>query len=167
MKKILLSLLTVGLVLCASSAFAGTASITLHNIGTGNLLTNIGPFKIIGISVQASTATNTSVVIYDSPTNGQTASLPAYTNTLTVATNQISTYTNFFGVTTLLTNVVLLDITNNLVAAAVTTRPIVWTGAAAASSTTVYSPLNLPVVFGLYFTNTAAADTVVNITYIQ
>lgn len=163
MKKYLAFLSLIASAGIASAAL--TTSISLTNIQTGNLLTNIGSFTLVSMTVTADSTTNAAVFIYDSPTNGFTYSPAQYTNIYSYQTNVITSYTDYYGNSVLLTNIEQVDVTNNLVTTVTNNYPLIARATAAGSGNTTYPNLNRPIMYGLYFTNPAVVPVTVVVTY--
>lgn len=165
MKKILASLLIIGSIVAASAA---TITVTVPPAGFTNLLSVVGGVaKITQINVTASTATNTTVAILDTPTNALTYVVPAYTNRLIYGTNYTQIYTNYFGVltTNIMTNV--LTSVSQTVAATTNNYPVRVTQSALASTTSSIDGVNYYFINGVWATNTSSGNASVTITYQQ
>lgn len=162
-------LAAIGLLLASSSAMASfTQTTTVTGAAMVNLLTLVnGSAKVSQVTIQASTATNTAVILYDCPTNALTYVNPAYTNRASYATNLITgPLTNYYGGVFYQTNMALVDVTNNVVAS--TTNSYNSFGfSSTASTSTTYSSLNLYFEHGLWVTNTTAGTAVFTIVYVQ
>jgi len=171
MKKILLSLvLAVGL-----SSQAAQITLTVLPGTMTNLLGAVnGMAKVSQIIVAASTSTNVyGIQLIDTPTNQLGYATPAYSNTVSYATNNTgwSVYTNYFGVTTTITNFTLVDVTNNVVAATTNLYPIRAQISTLGGTSTRADNVNYWFSTGIWVTNSGAVGTggpaSVTITYQQ
>ena len=119
-------------VLILGNAFGYSVTTVVQPNTMTNLLATYpsgNPAKVTQIIVSATTNANASALIYDTPTNKTVYAVPAYTNTISYFTNLPVIYTNYFG--NLATNAditgtnwVLVDNTNNVVAATTNSYPI-------------------------------------------
>lgn len=165
---------TLGLVLAgAISTDAATLSFTLTgNTATNALIPANGLITITGATVTAPSTTNALIYVYDAPltnfngiANALSYTNAPYTNTVSYLTNMIFNYTNFYGQITLLTNVVQVDNTNNLVDGSTNYYPIrIQAGALAGSS---YNIANQNYYFqnGVLLTNPSASTVTFTFTY--
>lgn len=161
MKKYILSLLLTALSL---PLFAAPQTVTV-NVGSGqysNILA--ASATVIQVTITATTATNTSVKLIDSPINALTYTNAAYTSTLSYATNVVSTYTNFFGTTTSITNFALVDATYSI-AAAVLNCPVVLQYGAIASTSAQATGVKYNFLQGIWATNTSSGSAAITIVY--
>jgi hypothetical protein len=155
-KYILTTIVALGL---SFSALADVATVTVIPATYTNLFTGYG--RITSMLITATTGTNVTATMYDTPTNSFSYVVPAYTNTISYLTNYPAVYTNYFGVTTTLTNstggtnYVLVDVPNTV---AQTTNNYVSYGLAAPASTTVTVPSpGINMMRGAWITNTSAS----------
>jgi len=159
----------IGLLLASSSAMASfTTTATVVAGGVANLLTLVnGSAKVSSVTIQANTTNNATITLFDSPTNVWTYVNPAYTNRSVYATNLIQgPFTNYYGATNYLTNLDLITVTNNVIAASTNTYNSF--GFSATTNTAVtYSSLNLYFDHGLWLTNTGTGTVVFTIVYVQ
>ena len=165
MKKLLIvSLLAVGL-----AANAGqSSSVVLALAGSfSNMLSSFsGSAKITSVVVTAPTTSHASIKMIDAITNSLTYVNPAYTMYSSYATNLITTYTNFFGATNSITNLVLVDI-STAVAISTNLNPVILTATAPTNSTIVFNPVSFFVNNGIWVTNTGPTNVTVTINYQQ
>ena len=163
MKKLLVSTL-LGLVAFASTAATVTVNVPANTMSNLMVSTTF-PIKITGVIVTATTATNTSINLMDVSSSSLRRINPAYTNTISYATNLISLWTNYYGVTFTFTNVALVRVTNNAVAAVTNTVAPTVTLSSAASASTEVNGVSYYFNYGLWATNTTTAPAAVTITY--
>ena len=152
--------------LLVSSAMADSSTKVVNSGTMTNLLTGFNnPISVQYILISAATS-NASVLIYDTPTNALTYVNPAYTNTLSYATNYNTTWTNFYGVvqTNYAPIVALIDNTNNVVAATTNSYPL-RAGVAALVGTSVQYSGNFNFNNGIWATNTSGGQATVTIVY--
>lgn len=166
LKKLSLSLL-VGFVFCFG-AQAATTSVTIPpGVMTNFTLLSQGSLKVTQVILTASTATNTTVQLWDTYTNQTLFTNAAYSNILTYVTNYVSTWTNYYGVTNKVTNTAsLVDITN-LVAGTTNSFNQAMVLSAVASTSIRVDAANYYFQNGLWITNTSSGNAVVTITYQQ
>lgn len=147
------------------SGLANTVTTTVNPNGFVNLLTAFpGSTYIKQVTISANT-TNAAVLILDTPTNALTYVNPAYTNTISYATNYITSWTNFYGVAQSTTNIALIDVTNNVVASVTNSYPIRLSVSALASTTVPYNNVNTYFNRGIWATNSSSGVATVIITY--
>ena len=173
-KKVSIS--AVGL-FAAFALHAGTASLTVKAATFTNLLAqnpNLGSVVVRGITVTASTATNVAVNLVDTYTNWLLYTNVAYTNTIRYATNTLTYWTNFYGVVQTNvpagSNLVLVDVTNNLVPAGSNYFPVrASLGATAGNTESIQgapgTSLGIPFISGIWVTNLSSGDAIVTIYY--
>lgn len=158
--------------------YAGTASITVTPATFTNLLAqnpNLGSVVVRGITVAASTAgSNTLVNFVDTYTNWLLYTNSAYTNTIRYATNTTTYWTNFYGVVQTNvpagSNLVLVDVTNNLVPAGSNYFPVrASLGATAGNTESIQgapgTSLGIPFINGIWVTNLSSGNAIVTIYY--
>jgi hypothetical protein len=167
MKKLLLSLTLIGSLFSVSQAqnfnYPYVASTTLAVGAMTNLY--LGSARVGQIVVTAPFSTNATANLVDTYTGALTNYVPAYTNVLSYGTNNVIYYTNYFGVQTYLTNFMLVDITNNLVAAYTNNLPTVPLSVLA-SSTAVINNANYPFTRGIWATNTGTTPIAITINFV-
>ena len=161
MKKLLsLAIVAVGLV-----ANAETISTTIQPGQMTNVLAlRNGTATISQILLTANT-TNTTVRFYDNTTNLTYKIVPAYTNNFSYATNLISSYTNYFGVVNTYTNLVLVDVTNNVVPAYTNCTSTVDMSALASTTATANGYYYFHQ--GVWVTNTSSGTAQLTLTFRQ
>jgi len=111
--------------------------------------------------------TNTAAcVVYDSPGNWIAQTNAAYYTITSFATNYITTWTNFYGATNNLTNVVLYTgiTTNSATTNAMTPKLSLSTAAGTSSQ---FSGINMVFRSGICITNTGAGTIGVTIGYVR
>lgn len=114
-KLFLVSSLTLSTLFSVSEA--STLSISIPAGTAINLMPNFSSTKITQIiATAAGTNYTTNLLVYDCPTNVFAYTNAAYTNIISYATNYISTWTNYYGATNSVTNISLVDATNNVAA---------------------------------------------------
>jgi hypothetical protein len=163
MKKIILvSALLLAMFTSSSKAALGTANYVLGGLKGTNTVS--GPVKIVSVNITADT-TNQSILILDSPGTWTTNYEGSYTSYTQYATNQPSSWTNFFGNVNTVTNTVLQ--TNWSTTAAITNvYPTKFTGAAVSNTTSFFNNVNVVALNGLLVTNPATSGNItVVITY--
>jgi len=166
MKKIIASLFALTL---ASKLMAVSYSVTCFPYMSTNILpvTASGSIKVTAVSVNASSGTNTTLSLVDATTaTNFVTTIAAYTNNIQYVTNYITTYTNFFGVTTSLTNAAVLTVANP-VAASTYTAPIRASFSALASTTTTATPVNYLFEYGCQVTNSSLGAATITVQYVQ
>ncbi len=179
MKKFVLSSL-IGFALSVST-FAASFSVTVIPGTCTNIWSpsfNQGSLLVKQFIITSVTATNSTLAIYDMPTNNLQFTNAAYTNTVSYATNGVIVWTNFYGVVqsnnyeggTLLTNWWLVDITNNVVGPTTNNYPIRVYAAAGANNTTIYGPTSgnqngFYFLKGIWATNTGSGTCSLTIIY--
>lgn len=168
MKKLMIKLSLALLLAGAINASALTATITVAGGGYVQLLsvTN-GAIKITQIIATATSTTNASALFIDAGTNSLSYIVPAYTNRVSYATNYITSWTNYYGVAVLTTNIDLVDV-NNSVASVTNNWPQRLNVAALAGTSTVFSGVNYYFQNGCWVSNTVAgAPIAITVTYQQ
>lgn len=153
--------------LCALKAKAATFSAILSPNQSTNSASFITPgaLKVTQI-ILAANGTNTTVQLYDAPTNTFSYVVSAYTNYLSYQTNYITLYTNFFGVVNSFTNVAMVDYTNS-VGQATNNYVLRVAPATAAGTSTKFDLVNYYFQNGILFTNNSAGTATISITYQQ
>jgi len=164
MKKFIIALSIIGL---AISLQAASVTVTVLPSTATNVLGNLfgGYAKITSVTLVAN-PTNTAVVLYDAPTNNWSYTTPAYTNTISYATNYVNSYTNYYGVTTLITNLALVDVANT-VAASTNTYPARVGVSALASTTTTINPTAYVFENGVWATNNSSGIATLTVSFVQ
>jgi hypothetical protein len=167
MKKILSSILMLGALVV--NTFAASQSITIPSGTMTNFPINGGSVKVTQIiTTAAGTNYSTNIVFVDTPTNWLVFTNAAYSNTLSYATNYVITYTNYYGRTNNLTNIMLVDLTNNLVAATTNFFPQrVILSIPSNVASVKYDQVNYYFNEGLWVTNSGPGAVSVTITYQQ
>jgi len=167
MKKILLSLSITALITLSSQA-GNSFAITLLPGTTTNVV--IGACVIDQIILNDTSATNANVVFYDAPTGTNYPyvtnllnPIPSYTNTVSYATNYVYFWTNYWGATTLTTNIALVDLTNNLVVGSTNTFPVRLIAGASGSSTYKIDQVYYNFINGVVVSNTTPATVAVTV----
>ena len=160
MKKFLVSSI-IGLAALVS-ANADTVSVVVPASGFTQVIA--APAIVTGYSLAATN--NGSVGFIDSPTNLPTYVVPAYTNTVSYATNTIVRWTNYFGVVNSWTNIALVDLSNT-VASTTNNYPRKAVVSTLANTTTTVSPTYSVYDNGLWVTNYTASPATVTIQYRQ
>lgn len=163
-KFILSSLFIAGM---AISSYAGSFSGTVLAGTFTNLYSfgpNVGSLVVRTVSLTAPASTNVSLIFVDTPTNILVFTNAAYTNRIQYATNVITSYTNYYGVAVLYTNLGLITATNT-VAAGTNAYPIRGIYGAAINSSAVYNPAVMYFDAGIWVTNNSGGTAVVNVTY--
>jgi hypothetical protein len=162
MKNYILSL--IALFAVTGMSHATTVSQTVAAGQSTNLVQ--GACKVTQLVTTATTATNALLQFVDAPTaTNFTYVLPAYTNTLVYATNNIFTITNtWFGSTTLVTNLQLVTATQT-VASTTNTYPARVSLAALASSGASLQSVNYYFVNGVQLTNAGVGTAIGTVTY--
>jgi hypothetical protein len=162
-KKLSLLLTLLGLAIASKAA---TLSVTVPIGGITNIWA--ANARVTQVIVAAPTTTNTGVLFIDSPTNQLTFVQNAFTNTVSYATNVVTTYTNFWGTVQNITNLdALVDITNNVVAASTNLYPQRISLSALANTTYLADNVNYYFINGVTITNTSSGTANVTITYFQ
>lgn len=154
--------------LATVSVQAASISIPVAATSATNLLslTQSGYAKITSVSVAATTATATTVAMYDSSSGAATNVYPATTQLSSYGTNWIQCWTNYYGVQNCWTNISLVQVTNTI-AATTNAAPVRATLSAAGNTTTTVTPVSYVFENGVWATNSTAGAAVVTITYQQ
>ena len=161
-----ISLALVGSALITGLAFANSVTTTVNTGSMVNLLSSFNqPITVQQIIIANTDGTNTAVSIIDSPTNLLSYINPAYTNTLSVATNYVSTWTNYYGVSYSTTNIALIDLTNNLVASTTNAYPVRLGVATLANTSSRYDGVNYYFNNGIWATNISSGKAIITVTY--
>ena len=164
-KKTLIGVGLVGSLLLPAKAV--TLSMTLTN-GQFTSFTGLNPGPVT-ITQFAMTYSNQSVItFYDVGTNQLLYTNNAFTNTSSYLTNVTNSITNYYGVANYFTNIVLIDNTNNIVAATTNTiLPRVTLGVT--NGTTYADHVNYYFLNGLWLSNssTGAGTPSITITFQQ
>lgn len=176
------SAVSLAALLATASLYAGSFTLTIQPNTFTNLFAfnpNIGSVLVKQVILTAPVATATSnavLSLIDTPTNWLLFTNAAYTNTVRYATNLTTFWTNFYGVvqtnTPVGSNLVLIDITNNLVPLSSNAYPVRLTASATAGNTTTIvgaanSQNGLALYFdqGLWATNSGPAPGILTIIY--
>lgn len=148
------------------SSYGQTTSFSLTlQPGQFSNLVNItrSPFRVAQAIVTATTATNCSFNLIDTPTNQLGYVTGAYTNYSSYATNYIYNYTNYYGSVNTYTNLSQVDTTNS-VAANTNLYPVRLSLTALSSSAQVYILQNATFNLGVWVTNTGSGSGQITIT---
>jgi hypothetical protein len=166
MKKLitLTSLIALTWANVASASFV--TSIVVAPATMTNIVTSInGSVRINSVTLSATTS-NATVVLYDTPTNVTYYLSPAYSNTLSFATNIIyGPLTNYYGNIFYLTNMALIDVTTNVVAATSNTCSGVVLTASTNGAVTYNATYNFN--HGIWATNTSSGSMYILLQYTQ
>jgi hypothetical protein len=161
MKKLFISAL-LGVSVITASANSVT---TVLNPGVfTNLLSGFNQSVLVKQVVISANSTNAAAQLIDSPTNTLTYVNAAYTNTISYATNYVSSWTNYYGVTQSYTNLQLVDVSNP-VAASTNSYPVRMGVACLAGSTATYGNVNYYFNRGIWATNTSTGIATITIVY--
>lgn len=164
MKKLFVASLLIAAVISVNAASTST---TVATTTCSNLVTLIrGPGTISSITFQSPSASVGSAQLYDSSTTALTYTNAAYTTVSAYATNLVSLWTNYYGRTNYVTNIVLMQLTNT-VAASTNYFPLLLTMSAGTNTAVTYSGLNMNFQSGLAVTNTGAGTIQVTVGYTQ
>ena len=147
----------------ATSFVANVAAGTYTNVLSFS--PNLGSVTIKNLVI-ASPATGTAALTFiDAPTNSLTYTNAAYNVRATYATNYISTWTNFYGVTQSWTNLALIDWTNT-VPAGTNFYQAKFVASVNTNTTVAYTAINIYFDSGVWVTNSGTAGTTaVTVTY--
>ena len=163
-------LFLTGLITAASlfASSAATISVTVQPGSMTNLLGSLyGPVRVSQVQLTAGSIGVTNVLVYDTPTNATAFVQSAYTNTIAFATNQITSWTNFWGNVNTVTNAALVVVTNNLVASVTNSYPLRLNLSSPANTTTAFDSVNYYFLNGIWATNVSGGAATFNITYRQ
>jgi hypothetical protein len=164
-------LFLTGLITAASlfASSAATISVTVAPGTMTNLLGSLsGPVKVTQVQLTAGGTTVTNVLVYDTPTNVTSFVQAAYTNSIVYGTNQITSWTNYWGNVNSTTNVALVIVTNNVVASVTNSYPLRLNLSALANTTTKFDSVNYYFLSGIWATNAVGdGSATFNITYQQ
>lgn len=155
MKKILLIALVGAGLLLKVHAQSSTVSLPVTPGTDTNMFNGSALVQNILWTSTAGSGTNSFITLVDSPTNSLVYVQPAITNIYSYGTNVVTTYTNYYGVVTSLTNFSLID-TTNIIAASTNSYKTITVAAPGGTSVYVNNP-NWIVQYGLWATNTGAA----------
>lgn len=148
----------------------GSFTFTMNGLTTTNLAwytTLPGAMKITQIQVTGAGTTNSMLYFYDAPTNLINYTNAAYTNYTSYVTNFWYKYTNFFGVTTYITNTYLIDQSNS-VAATAYQYPLLTSVATASNAVNLLTPLSLYVNNGgIMVTNATSSTPIISVWWTQ
>ncbi len=130
--------------LVALNAPAATVTITSTNGTTlagnsGNPIITTNVAQILSYTLANTSAAAIFIKFYDSPNQTITNLLGAYTNRTQYLTNLVVNYTNVVGVIESNTNQVLVNL-QNITAASLAERRVVWTYQIPAATTVTYTP---------------------------
>lgn len=148
-----------------AQAESATTIVTANSCS--NLLANFsGSARVTGIVITSEATTANNVKFIDSPSDTLTYVAPAYTSVTTYATNVITTYTNYFGVTQNITNVALVETVTD-VAASTNNYPVRFQTAVGTNTSVAYTGVNYYFGNGIWATNaaTGTGSATVTITY--
>jgi len=162
MKKSLISLFAgIGMAVSAATVTVDVPGNTAVN-AVSPLGGNIKVSQFILTSTNASAVTAS---VYDSVTNVFTWTNAPYTQVTQYATNQVSLWTNYFGMTNYWTNIALVSVTNT-VASTTNSFPVRFAGSAIANSSFIASGTYY-FNNGVWATNTSAVACKLTVTYTQ
>ena len=163
MKKLLI----LGSLLASINVFAVSGSVTVSIAASG--MTNViapltGGANVTQIILTSAANNVGNLKMFDSVTNILTYTNAANITTASYATNQITTWTNFFGSVNSITNVALVDyaVTN---AATAYSYPNPVTLSAGTNSSVVLTDMTYVFRNGVYATNLGAAAITLTINY--
>lgn len=163
MKKMIASLMLIGLVSTLSAATSISTSVVPNRV-VSLLTSNNATINQISIQNTSAVALAT-VVFYDAPFTNLVFSYSAYSNTVYVRTNYPYIYTNFFGaVTTNYWSNIVYGLTQSN-PAATNYFASVWSATINSNTTATYAPPGGQFVSrGLAMTNTAGVVAIVTLT---
>jgi len=160
-KSLIASIISLSLV---GGVFANSVTTSLTNGQFVNLLSGFNqPVYVNQITITAGT-NNVTATIVDTYTNSLTYTNAAYTNTTSYLTNYINTWTNFYGATNSTTNIALIDVSTNAVAATTNNFPVRLSVATGFGLSTAYSSVNAYFNNGIWATNTSPSNGLMTIT---
>lgn len=167
MKNISFKTLALSLSLfCLATIIAEAATLTV-TLAPGQI-TNALPTgtRVTQFQLTATTATNVVALIVDSPTNSLVWTNAPFTNTVSYATNIVSSYTDFWGNATLVTNFnALFDNTNNVVLGVTNLYPQRMVISALAGASYKADGVNYYFQNGVTVTNTGSGTESFTFTY--
>lgn len=159
-KNIIVALLASLSITTVSAAPLNRTVTILPNQFT-NLLATLpsnGGAQITQFIVTGTTTNAGRIRVFDSPTNSMTYSNASYTIPFTYATNYITTWTNYYGVTNSFTNIAIID-TTTTVAAATNLYPMRFFGVTGTNQSTVFDG-TYTFINGLWATNESVGGSV-------
>ena len=108
--------LSAAIALTSLSVFAFSTSMTLQPGGFTNFPTpvNGSPVKVTSVTITGSATNVANLKFIDTYTNSLVYTNGVYTNVISYATNIVSSFVNYYGVTTLNTNAQLIDVANTV-----------------------------------------------------
>lgn len=162
MKKLILSL--IASVSVALGAYADSGTWTIANGAMSNLLSS--PVKITQIIYQSTSTNTTQFSAVDSPSATFTNIIAGFSTITQKATNYITTYTNFFGVSNSFTNLALISATNTITAQT-NTYPTQFTLFAATNTQARVDNANFYFINGFTVTNSGAGPVTITVNYNQ
>lgn len=161
--------LAVAFIMSSSFLQASTVSSSVATLSVSNLSLALGTGgKITQIIVTSSpTNTSSSVYFFDTTYTGLTNGYGAYTNITSYASNAwYAIYTNYYGRTNNLTNIVLFDVTNTVAGAVTALNPLIVLSGGS-NSTVTYQGLSIPFNNGITVSNSSLNWINTTITYTQ
>lgn len=162
MKKLILSL--IASVSVALGAYADSGTWTIANGAMSNLLSS--PVKITQIIYQSTSTNTTQFSAVDSPSATFTNIIAGFSTITQKATNYITTYTNFFGVSNSFTNLALISATNTI-PAQTNIYPTQFTLFTATNSQARVDNANFYFINGFTVTNSGAGPVTITVNYNQ
>ena len=174
-RKTIISAL-MGITLSVGSVYANTVTTTVAGSAFVNLLPSFNQsITVQQVIINGVTNSAASAYLIDTPTNQLLYVNPAFTNTISYATNYygIQVWTNYYGVvqsnyyagSATPTSFALIDLTNNLVAATTNNYPVRLSITSAAGVTSRYDGVNYYFNQGIWATNLSINPEVISITY--
>lgn len=150
-------------------AFASQAASTNVLLAAGaytNVLVGASTVTQFALS-PAVVGSSASVKVIDAPqSTNQFYVLPAYITKSTYATNYITNWVNYFGVTNSWTNIVVIDYTNT-VSSVTNAYPVRLAASTVTNGTTILDGVNYYFNMGINITNTGAGAANISVTYQQ
>ena len=161
-RKVIVGLAFLGL---SFTVLAGTQTVVVQPGTMTNILSTFNGSTLLKQVVVTANTTNSSVLFVDTATNTLGYINASYTNTFSYATNLVTGWTNFYGDAQTVTNMALIDNTNNLVAATTNSYPVNLAATALASTTATYVNVNRYFNRGIWATNNGSGIATVTITW--
>jgi hypothetical protein len=154
------SVVVASCLLFAVSVSAATVTAVFTNLVATNVLS--GPVVIKSLTISAGANAQT-VNVLDSKDSTLTYTNAAYVSIGSYVTNHITSYTNYYGVATLLTNVAYVQYSSTN-SAATNYAATLFSATAPANTTVSFSGLAIPFSRGVTMTNVSASAGTATVT---
>lgn len=151
------------------SASAASKTTTLAAGAFTNLVANPpnGSSLVTSWLLTAPAGAHATIRVYDSPTNTTVYTTPAYSAISQYATNVITTWTNYYGVTNSFTNVALVYVTNTVAANTSNSYPVRFFATAPTNSSVMFTDQSYYFNNGVWATNTGPSTATITVEFNQ